>query len=127
MGFLLPVIQQDLHTSEGDVQWVNPLWFEPQGKRNLIYTLGQFIVQRHLGEFITTDDIVSRFISQGCFALVAGRLGDIYGLKLAFVSGLSWFTVWILVSAFMPVSTAPVQAGSRPNELLLEYHRSQHN
>ncbi|GFZ50629.1 hypothetical protein JCM24511_08387 [Saitozyma sp. JCM 24511] len=58
-GFLLPVIEADLNSSSGQVEW-------------------------------------------GCFALVAGRMGDIYGLRSAYLLGITFCTVWIAISGFMP-------------------------
>ncbi|RXK35463.1 hypothetical protein M231_07275 [Tremella mesenterica] len=67
-GFLLPVIQKEMNSSEGDVQWVTAAFN----------------------------------ITWGCFALVSGRLADIYGLHKAFVAGMAWYTIWVFISSFMP-------------------------
>lgn len=39
---------------------------------------------------------------KGSFALVSGRLSDIYGLKRSVVFGTFWTGFWLFVSAFMP-------------------------
>ncbi|RSH90888.1 hypothetical protein EHS25_010064 [Saitozyma podzolica] len=67
-GFLLPVIEADLNSSSGQVEWVNSAFN----------------------------------ITWGCFALVAGRMGDIYGLRSAYLLGITFCTVWIAISGFMP-------------------------
>ncbi|RXK35465.1 hypothetical protein M231_07277 [Tremella mesenterica] len=41
-------------------------------------------------------------ITWGCFALVAGRVGDIYGLDRTFIFGLSFYAIWVLIGGFMP-------------------------
>lgn len=41
-------------------------------------------------------------ITWGCCALVAGRLGDIYGLTKAYIIGMSFYILWLLLSTFMP-------------------------
>ena len=45
---------------------------------------------------------------QGCFALVAGRLSDIYGLRKALIVGMCWYSTFIFISAFMPVRFGPL-------------------
>ena len=37
---------------------------------------------------------------QGCLLLCAGRLADFYGRKIAFIIGISWFTVLSIGSGF---------------------------
>lgn len=39
-------------------------------------------------------------LTVGTFILVAGRLGDVYGHKLMFVIGFSWFGLWSLLAGF---------------------------
>ncbi|EIW66343.1 hypothetical protein TREMEDRAFT_65617 [Tremella mesenterica DSM 1558] len=41
-------------------------------------------------------------ITWGCCALVSGRLGDIYGLRKAYLAGMSFYVLWIFLSSFMP-------------------------
>jgi MFS family permease len=49
-------------------------------------------------------------ITWGSFALVSGRLSDIYGLRRAYLLGLSWCALCLFVSAFMPVSSTSTKA-----------------
>ena len=39
-------------------------------------------------------------LTVGTFILVAGRLGDVYGHRLMFVAGFSWFGLWSLLGGF---------------------------
>jgi MFS family permease len=57
--------------------------------------------------FLTSSSFTDH--AQGCFALVAGRMGDIYGLRSAYLLGITFCTVWIAISGFMPVRTAPFE------------------
>lgn len=39
-------------------------------------------------------------LTVGTFILIAGRLGDVYGHKLIFIIGFSWFGLWSLIAGF---------------------------
>ncbi|KAJ5651669.1 hypothetical protein N7507_009095 [Penicillium longicatenatum] len=39
-------------------------------------------------------------LTVGTFILVAGRLGDVYGHRLMFVIGFSWFSLWSVLAGF---------------------------
>jgi MFS family permease len=61
---------------------------------------------------------------QGCFALVAGRLGDIYSLRSAYLLGITFCTVWIAISGFMPVSAPRVASLTHQNIIGLSFARA---
>lgn len=43
-------------------------------------------------------------LTVGTFILIAGRLGDLYGHKILFVSGFFWFGLWSLLAGFSAYS-----------------------
>ncbi|WVR05117.1 hypothetical protein IAU60_002129 [Kwoniella sp. DSM 27419] len=46
--------------------------------------------------------IASAFsLTNGCFLLLAGRLADVHGRRLVFLTGLVWYALWTLVGGFM--------------------------
>lgn len=48
--------------------------------------------------------IVSAYaLTSGSFLLLAGKLGDVYGKRLLFISGCFWITAVSLGTAFSPV------------------------
>lgn len=40
-------------------------------------------------------------LTNGCFLLLAGRLADVYGRKVAFIAGVGWHALWCLIGGFM--------------------------
>ncbi|KAA8575863.1 hypothetical protein EYC84_004951 [Monilinia fructicola] len=45
-------------------------------------------------------------LTVGTFILIAGRLGDLYGHKILFISGFFWFALWSLLAGFSTYSNA---------------------
>ncbi|RAL58306.1 hypothetical protein DID88_006418 [Monilinia fructigena] len=45
-------------------------------------------------------------LTVGTFILIAGRLGDLYGHKILFISGFFWFALWSLLAGFSAYSNA---------------------
>jgi len=82
-----------------------------------VICMAQFMTQTGLSISIVTEYIVggsfgnkdpgqlswltaAYSLSVGTFILVAGRLGDLYGHKLMFLIGFSWFGLWSLLAGF---------------------------
>ncbi|WWC61212.1 uncharacterized protein I303_103792 [Kwoniella dejecticola CBS 10117] len=40
-------------------------------------------------------------LTNGCFLLLSGRLADVHGRKLVFVTGVLWYALWTLIGGFM--------------------------
>ncbi|KAK6902850.1 efflux protein [Kwoniella mangroviensis CBS 10435] len=40
-------------------------------------------------------------LTNGCFLLLSGRLADVHGRKLVFVTGVLWFALWTMIGGFM--------------------------
>ncbi|WWC90107.1 uncharacterized protein L201_005040 [Kwoniella dendrophila CBS 6074] len=40
-------------------------------------------------------------LTNGCFLLLSGRLADIHGRKLVFMTGVLWYAIWTLIGGFM--------------------------
>lgn len=47
-------------------------------------------------------------LTAGCFLLLAGRIADVHGRKLVFVSGVMWTAIWTLIGGFMNSGAALV-------------------
>ncbi|KAM0126473.1 hypothetical protein ACHAP3_009283 [Botrytis cinerea] len=76
--------------------------------------LGQAIAPLHIigSSFgVTNPGQLSWFaaaysLTVGTFIIIAGRLGDLYGHKLLFISGFFWFALWSLLAGFSAYSNA---------------------
>ncbi|TGO45413.1 hypothetical protein BCON_0395g00020 [Botryotinia convoluta] len=76
--------------------------------------LGQAIAPLHIigSSFgVTNPGQLSWFaaaysLTVGTFILIAGRLGDLYGHKMLFISGFFWFALWSLLAGFSAYSDA---------------------
>ncbi|OCF35415.1 efflux protein [Kwoniella heveanensis BCC8398] len=40
-------------------------------------------------------------LTNGCFLLLSGRLADVHGRKLVFITGVFWYALWTLIGGFM--------------------------
>ncbi|WVQ98642.1 hypothetical protein IAU59_005773 [Kwoniella sp. CBS 9459] len=40
-------------------------------------------------------------LTNGCFLLLSGRLADVHGRKLVFMTGVFWYALWTLIGGFM--------------------------
>ncbi|WWC69544.1 uncharacterized protein I206_103486 [Kwoniella pini CBS 10737] len=40
-------------------------------------------------------------LTNGCFLLLSGRLADVHGRKLVFITGVLWYALWTLIGGFM--------------------------
>lgn len=46
--------------------------------------------------------VTSYSLTFGCFLLLAGRISDLYGHKIVYLVGTSWFSIWALGCGFAP-------------------------
>ena len=78
--------------------------------------LGQVIAPLHIiGDSFGTknDGQLSWFaagysLTVGTFILIAGRIGDMYGYKRAFILGFVWFGLWSLLAGFSVYSSSQI-------------------
>ncbi|KAI9830913.1 MAG: hypothetical protein M1819_005295 [Sarea resinae] len=80
-----------------------------------IITMAQLMTQAALGNTVAPTHIISKSfdtksagelswymagysLTVGTFIFIAGRLGDMYGHKLMFVGGFSWFALWSMIA-----------------------------
>ena len=43
-------------------------------------------------------------LTSGCFLLMSGRMADVHGRKLCFLTGVGWYAAWTLIGGFMQSS-----------------------
>lgn len=104
-----------LQTSQSSISRPTSFWKE--GVFVTVLCLAQFMTQAGLGISIVPAHIIgdsfhtsspgdlswfaaAYSLTVGTFILVAGRLGDVYGHRLMFVLGFSWFGLWSLLAGF---------------------------
>lgn len=82
--------------------------------------MGTLVLLRSIGETFNITEpaqlawLVAGFsLTVGTFILFSGRLGDVFGYKRMFIIGLSWFSLWSLVSGLSVYSDYTLAVFSR--------------